>query len=516
MASIILEMKGITKDFPGVRALDDVCLSVREGEVHAICGENGAGKSTLIKVLSGVYPQGTYDGRILINGSDHTFSGTSAAERVGIVCIHQELELIPDLTVAENIFLGKYVSRWGLVNWNEIYAKTRELLKQVGLHRELKDEDAKYVLPSDTIRQLGIGQRQLVEIAKALARNAKILILDEPTAALTETEVDTLLGILEELRKKGITCIYISHKLDEVSRIADRVTVLRDGKTIGTADISRIAKSDIIRMMVGRELTNLFPFKDHKQGEKVLEVRNFNVQDPDIPGRLLIRDVSIVAHRGEILGISGLMGAGRTELFTSLFGAYHSASTGEVYIDGKQVEIKNPVHAISHGLALVTEDRKRFGLILGMDIKENTTLASLEEISHLSVIDMNKEISLTQKLIDKLKTKTWGVEEKVKNLSGGNQQKVVLQKALLTKPKILILDEPTRGIDVGAKFEIYKIMNQLVEEGVVIIMISSELEEILGMSNRIYVMSEGRITGEFTAEEATQENIMRASVGGEV
>lgn len=516
MANTILEMKGITKVFPGVRALDDVCLTVREGEVHAICGENGAGKSTLIKVLSGVYPEGTYDGKILINGNEYVFSSTSAAEKVGIVCIHQELELVPDLTVAENIFLGKYISKYGLIDWNEIYAKTRDLLKQVGLDRELKDEEAKRVLPSDIIKQLGIGQRQLIEIAKALARNAKILILDEPTAALTESEVDTLLGILEELRQKGITCIYISHKLDEVMRIADRVTILRDGKTIGTEDISKIEKTDIIRMMVGRELTNLFPYKAHKLGEKVLELRNYNVQDPDIPGRLLIRDVSITAHKGEILGISGLMGAGRTELFTSLFGAYNVKRNGEVLINGKQVNIKNPVQAIGHGIALVTEDRKRFGLVLGMDIKENTTMASLEEISQISIIDMNKEISVTQALINKLKTKTSGVEDKAKNLSGGNQQKVVLQKALLTKPKILILDEPTRGIDVGAKFEIYKIMNQLVEEGVVVIMISSELEEVLGMSNRIYVMSEGCICGEFTAEEASQEKIMRAAVGEKI
>jgi D-xylose transport system ATP-binding protein len=400
------------------------------------------------------------------------------------------------------------------VNWDEIYARTRELLKQLGLHREKQDAETKYVQPSDIIKYLGIGQRQLVEIAKALARNAKILILDEPTAALTESEVDTLLGILEQLRSKGITCIYIPHKLDEVIRIADRVTVLRDGKTIGTDAIENLKKSDIIRMMVGRELTNLFPYEDHQRKQKILEVKNYNVQDPNIPSRLLIKDVNIEAYKGEILGISGLMGAGRTEFFTSLFGAFPARHDGEVFIDGKPVSIKSPVDALNHGLALVTEDRKRYGLVLGMNIQENTTMASLDQVAKLSVIDSNKEIALTQELIAKLKTKTWGVEEKVKNLSGGNQQKVVLQKALLTKPKILVLDEPTRGIDVGAKYEIYKIMNQLVKEGVAIIMISSELEEVLGMSNRIYVMSEGRISGEFDAKDANQENIMHAAVGG--
>ncbi|MFA7670820.1 MAG: ATP-binding cassette domain-containing protein [Sphaerochaetaceae bacterium] len=514
MSSPILEMRNITKIFPGVTALDSVSLTVNEGEVHAICGENGAGKSTLIKVLSGVYPQGTYEGEVLIGGQEYTFSNTRDAEKLGIVCIHQELELIPELSVAENIFLGKYVSKLGIINWNEIYSRTRQLLKQVGLYREGSDATTRIVQPSDIIKQLGVGRQQLVEIAKALAREAKILILDEPTAALTEAEVDTLLGILEQLRKEGITCIYISHKLDEVIRIADRVTILRDGKTIGTDEIKNLEKGDIIRMMVGRELTNLFPYKEHKKKEKVLEVRDFCVKDPDIPSRMLIKNVSLEVYKGEILGISGLMGAGRTELFTSLFGAYQAENYGDIFIEGKKVAIKTPVDAISNGLALVTEDRKRFGLVLGMDIKENTTLASLEEVSNIGVINLNKEVVVTQELVEKLRTKTWGIEEKAKNLSGGNQQKLVLQKALLTRPKVLILDEPTRGIDVGAKLEIYKIMNQLVEEGVAIIIISSELEEVLGMSNRIYVMSEGKITGEFTAKEANQENIMHAAVGG--
>ena len=513
MESIILEMKQITKVFPGVKALDEVDLKVARGEIHAICGENGAGKSTLIKVLSGVYPTGTYEGSVLINGEKYDFSNTRDAERQGVVCIHQELELIPDLTVGENVFLGKYPLKRGLIDWSEINVRTQDLLQQVGLTADV-DSDERSVKPDDIIKSLGIGQKQLVEIAKALARDARILILDEPTAALTESEVDILLSILDELRKKGITCIYISHKLDEVMRIADSVTVIRDGLSVGSAPISEITKTDIIRMMVGRELKNLFPYQDHARGRKLLEVKNFSVQDPDNHDRNLINNVSLEVYEGEILGISGLMGAGRTELFTSIYGAFPSKKTGQVFINDKEVRIQSPVDALQHGLALVSEDRKKYGLVLGMDIKENTTLASLQTISRLGIIDKNDEIYRTADLIEKLKTKTWGVEEKVKNLSGGNQQKVVLQKALLTKPQILILDEPTRGIDGGAKFEIYKIMNQLVQDGVTIIMISSELEEILGMSNRILVVCQGKINGEFTAEEATQEKIINAAIGG--
>jgi len=467
----------------------------------------------LIKILCGVYPGGTYEGRIIINGKEFSFENTSAAEKQGVVCIHQELELIPDLTVGENIFLGKYPGRFGLVDWNEINRKTQDYLSQVGLLPKNNSVE-RCVRSHDKIKSLGIGQKQLVEIAKALARDAKILILDEPTAALTESEVETLLLLLEKLRAKGITCIYISHKLDEVMRIADSVTILRDGRTVGSSSIKDISKNDIIRMMVGRELTNLFPFEAHQQGEVVLEVENYYVEDPAVAGRHLINDVSFRVHFGEILGISGLMGAGRTELFSSIFGAFPASSRGRVLINGEEVRIKNPVDALEHGIALVTEDRKKYGLVLGMDIKENTTLSSLDEVSRVGVVDLNKEIFVTNKLISQLRTKTPGVEEKVRNLSGGNQQKVVLQKALLTKPKLLIFDEPTRGIDVGAKYEIYKIMNDLVNQGVAVVMISSELEEVLGMSNRIYVMSQGRIAGEFSAEEANQEIIMHAAVGG--
>ncbi len=513
MSDVILKMENITKTFPGVKALDNVNIQVKKAEVHAICGENGAGKSTLIKVLSGVYPTGTYNGEISIRGEKFTFSNTADAEKQGIVCIHQELELIPELSVGENIFLGKYPLKHGIINWDQINSQTRVLLEQVGLVSQ-GNAGVSSVSPDDKIVNLGIGQKQLVEIAKALARDAQILILDEPTAALTESEVETLLGIIKNLREKGIACIYISHKLDEVMEISDSVTVLRDGSTIGSWPIHELTKNDIIRNMVGRNLTNLFPYEDHERGDVVLEVKNYSVRDPEHSSRNIINDVSFKAYKGEILGVSGLMGAGRTELFSSIFGAYPSYHEGEVIIDGETVKIKNPADAIGRGLALVSEDRKRYGLVLGMDIKENTTLASLRKISRSGVVNLNKEISLTNELVEKLKTKTPGVEERVKNLSGGNQQKVVLQKALLTKPRLLILDEPTRGIDVGAKYEIYNIMNQLVREGVAVIMISSELEEILGMSNRVYVMSQGQISQEFSRDEATQESIMHAAVGG--
>ncbi len=513
MSNYVLNMQNITKVFPGVKALDSVSLDVEAGTVHAICGENGAGKSTLIKVLSGVHPSGSYEGTILVDGVDSSFINTADAEKKGIVCIHQELELIPKLSVGENVFLGNYPVKNGFIQWDKIYAETDKLLKQVGLGEE-SDKSGHHIDPNEKIFNLGIGQQQLVEIAKALARNARILILDEPTAALTEKEVDTLLGIIDGLRKKGITCIYISHRLDEVIRIADQVTVIRDGKSIGSEKIEKITKQDIISMMVGRELKNLFPRVKHERGELVLEIRNYSVKDPNIQGKRLVKDVNIQAYKGEILGIAGLMGAGRTEFFTSVYGAFPAQKSGEVYIDGELIKIENTVNALKNGIFLVTEDRKRYGLVLGMDVKENTTLASLEKVASFGYVDVNKEIYETTKYIKSLKTKTSSVEAEVKKLSGGNQQKVVLQKALMTSPKVLILDEPTRGIDVGAKYEIYKIMNQLVDEGVVIIMISSEMEEILGMSDRIVVMSQGKITGEFDYQDATQEKIMQASIGG--
>lgn len=512
MSEYMLEMQNITKVFPGVKALDEVELKVRQGEIHAICGENGAGKSTLIKVLSGVHPTGTYTGKILLNGKEKSFQGIKSAEENGIVCIHQELALVPELDIAENIFLGNQPNTLGFIKWSEVYYNTSSLLEEVGLIS--KDSDSK-VSPDTMILNLGIGQQQLVEIAKALSKNAKILILDEPTAALTEHEVDILLDILHKLRKKGVTCIYISHKLDEVMRIADSVTVFRDGKSIASNSIKNITKHDIIKQMVGRELTNLFPKEKFKKGEKVLEVKNFNVYNPLIPGKKLVEDISFEAYKGEILGISGLMGSGRTELFTGLFGAFGGKTEGQVFIDGKEVKIKTPHDAIKYGVSLVSEDRKKYGLVLDMDLKENTTLSSLNAVSKSSILNKSEEIKCTNEWVKYLKTKAPSIETKVKNLSGGNQQKVVLGKALMTQPKILVLDEPTRGIDVGAKYEIYKIMNQMVADGVVVIMISSELEEIIGMSDRVIVMGEGKIRGSLTSGEIAQEDIMHLATGGD-
>lgn len=514
MTDYILEMNNITKVFPGVKALDQVNIKIKKGEVHAICGENGAGKSTLIKVLSGVYPYGSYEGVIKYEGIDRQFSNIGDAEELGIVCIHQELALIPELSVGENIYLGNYPNSAGIVKWDEVYYKTQKLLDKVGLSRK-NTEDVKNstVRPDDKIKNLGIGQQQLIEIAKALSKNTKVLILDEPTAALTEQEVDILLDILQMLRSEGVSCIYISHKLDEVIRIADTVTVIRDGKSVDTNDIKDIDKNGIISRMVGRELTNLFPREKHTRKDVGLEVKDYCVYHPEIPGKLIVDHVNFKAYRGEILGISGLMGAGRTELITSIYGALEAKKSGDVYINGEKVEINNPVDAIKKGMSLVTEDRKKFGLVLNMSIKENTTLSSLKTVSKNNILDESAEIYHTNEYIEYLKTKTPGIEAKAKNLSGGNQQKVVLGKVLMTKPKILILDEPTRGIDVGAKYEIYKIMNMLVDEGVIVIMISSDLEEILGMSDRIIVMSEGKIKGEIDIEEANQEIIMQAATG---
>ena len=472
----IIEMKDVSKSFPGVQALSSINLNVRRGEIHAICGENGAGKSTLIKILAGVHTKGSYKGDILVDGERVAFAGTGDAEHHGIICIHQELELIPELSVGENIFLGNYPVRNGLIQWNQIHYDAKSLLERAGL--EGRDLAA---LSEEKIINLGIGQQQLVEIAKAFARNARVLVLDEPTAALTVAEADNLLKIVTGMKARGVTCIYISHRLDEVMKIADTITILRDGQWVGTEARANLTKNDIIAKMVGRQLTNLFPTEEHEQGDVVLEVEHFSVTDPET-SREVVSDVSFEAYRGEILGIAGLMGAGRSELFTSLFGAY-GHHVGKIRIEGKPISVSNPANSVKNGLFLLPEDRKRNGLVAGMDVKSNTVLASLDQVSRLGVIDDNAEVFETSKLVERLRTKVSSVEMVARNLSGGNQQKVVLQKALMTKPKLLILDEPTRGIDVGAKYEIYKIMNKLVDEGVAVIMISSELEEILGMSD---------------------------------
>lgn len=504
MSEYILEMKDIIKEFPGVKALDNVNLKVKKGEIHALVGENGAGKSTLMKVLSGVYPFGTYSGRIMINGQEKRFSNTKDSEIAGVGIIYQELTLVKQMNICENIYLGSEFQKYGVIDWNKAMAETSRLLKEVGLSSS----------PDTKVVNLGIGKQQLVEIAKALAKNVSLLILDEPTAALNETDSENLLNIIKALRAEGITCIYISHKLKEVKAIADTITILRDGKTIDTFpnDIS-INEGRIITGMVGRELKQLFPRQEHVAGEVVLETRNLTVYNPELTHKKSIDNVSFVAKRGEILGIAGLMGSGRTELMMSIFGAYGVNKSGEIYIDNEEVTIKGPRDAIEKGLCYLSEDRKKTGLVLMMDIKENISLSNLNKISTLLGINENEEIKIANDYVKALKIKTPSIEQKVKNLSGGNQQKVVIAKWLMAAPKVLILDEPTRGIDVGAKFEIYNIMNKLVEEGVSIIMISSELPEILGMSDRILVMHEGKLTAELDWKEANQEKIMYFATG---
>lgn len=504
MSDYILEMKNITKEFPGVKALTDVNFKVKRGEIHSLVGENGAGKSTLMKVLSGVYPTGTYSGDILINGAKQDFKNIKDSEKAGVAIIYQELALVKKMNICENIFLGNEIAEKGVIDWDKAFAETKKVLNEVRLN----------INPSTKILNLGIGQQQLVEIAKAISKHADVLILDEPTAALTEAESENLLQILLELKSKGVTCIYISHKLNEVFKISDRITVLRDGRTICTEDARNLNEDKIISLMVGRELTERFPRKPHIPGDVVLEVKNWTVHNPELPDKKVIGNVSFSVRKGEILGIAGLMGAGRTELVMSIFGCYGRNISGEVILNGKKLKIRNPKDAIKEGISYVSEDRKHFGLVLNMDIKNNVSMASLDKISNLSVINDNEEIKASNSYVSELHIKTPSIEQKVKNLSGGNQQKVVLGKWLMTNPKVLILDEPTRGIDVGAKFEIYNIMNKLVDEGVCIIMISSELPEVLGMSDRILVMHEGEINGELSWDEATQEKVMSYATGG--
>lgn len=500
--SYILEMRHITKEFPGVKALDDVNLKVKEGEIHALCGENGAGKSTLMKVLSGVYPYGSYTGDIIFKGEVCQFKNIKQSEELGIVIIHQELALIPNLSIAENIFLGNELAKNGMINWNETIVKTRELLAQVGL----------YESPETIVSNLGVGKQQLVEIAKALSKNVKLLILDEPTASLNEDDSENLLNLLLEFKKKGMSAIIISHKLNEISKVADSITILRDGKTIETLDMKKddVTEDRIIRGMVGRDLTNRYPERHPNIGETIFQVENWNVYHPLQPDRKVIDNVNIHIRRGEIVGIAGLMGAGRTELAMSIFGkTYGKKISGQLYKNGKKIEIHDVNSAMKHGLAYVSEDRKETGLILMDSVKQNISLPNLMKISRRNVIDEKKETNVAEEFRKKLRIKTPSISQKVGNLSGGNQQKVVLSKWIFSEPDILILDEPTRGIDVGAKYEIYTIIDELAREGKGILIISSELPEILGMCDRIYVMSEGRITGELMRSEATQENIMK-------
>jgi putative multiple sugar transport system ATP-binding protein len=498
----ILEMKSITKTFPGVKALDNVNFQVEKGEIHCLVGENGAGKSTLMKVLSGVYPHGEYSGDIVLNGEIQKFYSISDSEKAGIAIIYQELALIPELSVYENIFLGHEIKKGKLIDWNETIKQAGAMLKKVGLHN---------VNPATKIKDLGVGKQQLIEIAKALSKNVKLLILDEPTAALNEGDSENLLKLLRELKAQGVTSVMISHKLKEVIAIADTVTVLRDGQTICSmsADRGEISESIIIKHMVGREIDNIFPKRNHKDlGDIVLEVKSWCAYDPKI-GRDILHNLDFNVRKGEIIGIAGLMGAGRTELAHSIFGnPGEYRIKGDLFIMGQKKHFKSPNDAIKAGVAYVTEDRKGNGLILIDDIKQNITIANLKQLTQQGILNKNEEVKAANYYKESLNIKAPSVEQKVGNLSGGNQQKVSLGKWLFVKPNVLILDEPTRGIDVGAKFEIYTLMNKLVEQGLSIIMISSELPEVLGMSDRIYVVSEGKIAGELTAEEATQEKIM--------
>jgi putative multiple sugar transport system ATP-binding protein len=498
----ILEMKSITKKFPGVKALDNVNFQVEKGEIHCLVGENGAGKSTLMKVLSGVYPYGEYSGDIVLNGEIQKYSGISDSEKAGIAIIYQELALIPEMTVYENIFLGHEIKKGKLIDWNETIMQAGEMLKKVKLNN---------VNPATKVKDLGIGKQQLIEIAKALSKNVKLLILDEPTAALNEDDSENLLMLLRELKEQGVTSVMISHKLKEVIAIADTVTVLRDGQTICSLSAAKgeVSETIIIKHMVGREIDNIYPKRENINfGEVVLEVKKWCAYDPKI-GRDILHDLDFNVRKGEIIGIAGLMGAGRTELAHSIFGNPGDYKIkGELFVMGQKKHFKSPNDAIKAGVAYVTEDRKGNGLILIDDIKQNITIANLNALSQQGILNKNEEVKTANYYKSSLNIKAPSVEQKVGNLSGGNQQKVSLGKWLFVNPKVLILDEPTRGIDVGAKFEIYTLMNKLVEQGMSIIMISSELPEILGMSDRIYVVSEGKIAGELMAEEATQEKVM--------
>jgi len=503
MPSTLLEMKNITKSFPGVRALDGVSFDLRGGEIHALVGENGAGKSTLIKILAGVYPHPEYGGDIVLDGAERRFTSVRDSEQAGIAVIYQEMSLVKDLSVAENIFLGRAPRRIGIINWEELFSRAEQLLEE--LHLQID--------PRTPVNNLGIGQQQLVEIAKALSQNARILVLDEPTAALTDAEVDTLFGILNNLRARGVAMIYISHKLDEVFRVSDRITVLRDGKTISTNATAELDEPRVIAQMVGREVDQIFPQAKHERGEILFEARQVTVEDPSVTGKLLVDDVGFAVRKGEVLGIAGLMGSGRTELLMAIFGAHAGRKSAEIHLEGKQIQINRPSDAIKHGIGFVTEDRKRYGLILDQTILRNMTLAGLRKLSGRFITDENAEAAAGERAANDLRIKAPSVFTIAGTLSGGNQQKVVLAKWLLTNPRVLFLDEPTRGIDVGAKQEIYGHINRLAEKGLAIVLISSELPEVLGLSDQVIVLHEGRITGEFTRAEATPEAVMSCATG---
>ncbi|GGO05465.1 multiple monosaccharide ABC transporter ATP-binding protein [Saccharibacillus kuerlensis] len=502
MSEYLLEMRGIVKTFPGVKALNNVNIKVRRGEIHSLCGENGAGKSTLMKVLSGVYPFGSYEGDILFDGQTCQFRDIKESEQKGIVIIHQELALIPELSIAENIFLGNERARKGVIDWNETIVKTNELLKKVGLSEN----------PNTRVTNIGVGKQQLVEIAKALSKKVKLLILDEPTAALNENDSENLLQLMLEFKRQGITCILISHKLNEVSKVSDSITILRDGQTIETLDMHRdeVTEDRIISGMVGRDMTHRFPERHPQIGDVALEVRDWTVYHEHHADRKVLDGININLRHGEIVGIAGLMGAGRTELAMSIFGkAYGRNISGTLIKDGKEIRNNTISQAIDNGFAYVTEDRKEYGLILMDDIKRNISLTGIGKITKRAVVNEHEEVLVAEDMRKRMNIKSPSILQQTGNLSGGNQQKVVLGKWIFSEPDILILDEPTRGIDVGAKYEIYTIIHQLAAQGKAILVISSELPEVIGLSDRIYVMNAGQITGEVNREQASQETLMK-------
>ena len=497
----ILEVDHLTKRFPGVVALRDITFSLRAGEVHALCGENGAGKSTLIKCLSGVWPHDSYDGTLAVNGRPARFRSLADAKQAGIAVIYQELALVGGMTVAENIFLGCEPTRGGFIDWNQVYAETARLLKRYRLELD----------PAAHVCDLGIGQQQLVEIVKALAKDSRILLLDEPTAALTETEVKLLLEIVRDLGTHGVTCIYISHKLDEVMEVSDRITVLRDGATITTLETATTTKEEIIRHMVGRPISDLFPKHSRKREAPLLEVANLTVRHP-VEDRFILKNISFTLHQGEVLGIGGLMGAGRTELLMHLFAGVGRRVAGTVLLDGKPLSGNTPGESLGRGLALVTEDRKQLGLILERDIGFNLSLSSLAKLTSYGLIDGNVETNTNQRFFDALRVKAPNLETPVVLLSGGNQQKVVIGKVLMTEPRVVLLDEPTRGIDVGAKLEVYELINRLTADGRAVLLVSSEMPELLGLSDRLLILSAGRVGGEFAHADVDQSELLTAAM----
>jgi D-xylose transport system ATP-binding protein len=502
---IILEFKNVTKKFPGITALNDVSFSIRRGEIHGICGENGAGKSTLMKILAGVYPWGSYEGQVLYEGRELKLIDASihqAAEE-GIAIVYQELTLVPTITVGENIYLGKEPAERGIINWEKLYSDTQKVLEKYHLD----------VPPRSIVRHLGVGKMQMTEIAKALAEDAKILILDEPTSALAETEIEQLLDILRGLKEHGVTCIYISHKLDEFFQITDSITVLRDGKTVVTQPTKKLNTESLVRHMVGREMKERFPKGNRKPGEVILEVEDLHALDPQDASYEVLKGVSFNLRRGEILGIAGLMGSGRTELVMTLFGEYAKINRGKIRMEGREITVRNSREAMQHGISLVPEDRKRHGLVLIQSILRNISLANLDRFASFMRINDFAELKESDEFAHSLSIKAPNLHAAADSLSGGNQQKVVISKWLMSRPKVLIMDDPTRGIDVGTKYEIYKIMNDLSEKGIGIIMISSDLEEVLGMSDRIMVMCEDRSVTTLDISEATQEKIMALATG---